>query len=125
MDYEPLEYGGYVFSCDKESDFCLCRSRPHEAMKSVISDGTCRGFVMDNGQLFYATDSGIHRLFYNQGNSRLISNDVAAFLTFAEGYLYYTALSGGVYRVKPDGSDRLILNNDDGRYLKVYNGMGK
>jgi hypothetical protein len=121
-DYEPLEYGGYVFTCGQETNYVLYRAKLPSSERVPISNGPCRGYGMDNGQLFYATDDGIYRLFFNKDDASLVTGERAAFPVFGNGFLYYTALSGGIYRIKPDGSARTVVTHDNSWYLTLYGG---
>ena len=68
-EYEPMEYGGYRFICDNESNNCLYRINLRTLDREMISDGACNGFLIDNGHVYYATDSGLNSVFYNKNDS--------------------------------------------------------
>ena len=123
-DCESVEYSGYVFSCGKEANHILLRTHKRTSEKGHISDSTCQGFTLDNGQVYYATSTGIYKLFFNQKDSRFLISDSAFFPVFTHGYLYYANqhANGAIYRIKPDGCGREMVCSDNAWYLFVYNG---
>ena len=126
MDCEPVEYGGYTFSCGSETNHCLYRVNRRTGERDMISNGRCWGFVMDNGRIYYASDSGgIYAVFFNKSESMSVTEDSAAFPVFSGGFVYYANQSedGAIYRVKPDGSGHTIVSRDCGWYLKIYSGQ--
>lgn len=94
-----------------------------ENLYKKLSDDHADSIKYYKGHIYFINKSDNDKIYSMNTNGsckKIILNEEATSLVFYNDWIYYTSYDNHIFRIKPDGLDKMCIHSDKSAYVTIY-----